>query len=75
MILDPVVPASKRPAPRPSFHTDGTNSAVVRDMRARNPPSYRRGALGNGARAASFRAATHRPNAGGQRALSVKRAA
>jgi len=33
MILDPVVPASKRPAPRPSFHTDGTNSAVVRDMR------------------------------------------
>jgi hypothetical protein len=48
----------------------GINSALVLgNARAHNPISYRRGALGN-AEAASFRTATDRANASGQRALT-----
>jgi hypothetical protein len=50
---------------------DGIKSALVlRHARAHNSISYRRGAFGNAERAASFRTATNRAMASGQRALT-----
>jgi hypothetical protein len=48
------------------LHPDG----IFAHARAHNPISHRRGALGNGAGAASFRASTDRANASDQRALT-----